>query len=702
MMRHSLRPGLAILLFIVLYTPLLFLAPRPAAAGLLQDGDFEAGTGNQLTEPWQIKNDQLGLIEVKRSDAVRGARTLHVRLNEQSDYGTTIVVSQVINVEGLRGKVLSYGGDAKTLHARIFFRLWTPNGNGEIEVKGSPAFTNFRGTFKVPAEAPYLLLGVEAVGERGGEIWVDNLFVEEMGAAQQAAKVVAAAATGAGQADMAILTIDPNQRMGRISPLKFGGHVEWINAGHGLWDVKGNKLDRQALDLLRQLRIPLWRFPGGIYSDYYHWQDGLADPANRPLSMDPFDKETQHRHDLGVKEFIEFLKNTNSEALITANYGTGSKEEAMAWLKHFRDQGVKARYWEIGNEVYMADPDDAAAANGARIFHPARQYADDFGEWAAALKSVDSDIMVGAIGGVNNTHPSNRGWMDTLLKTAGGQIDFIALHNAFAPIIMGSYDYSSESNRRQAYRAMLAQVEDFKADVALTKKKLKTHQPSRANTIKIAITEHFPIFGDLNSENREQYVQNIDQTRTVAGAIYSASLLIAIVSDPQIFMANYLNPIHQYFSAFLNVSAEGLIKNPVYYVYYMFRNYFGEELVFSRMESPTFSTPALGMVPAIANAPLVDGVVATSADGTISVALVNKDLEAPRPVQINLQGVGTLLPAELDTLKGSVPNAVTAPPLSKTTSRQPEMAIEHSALQFTSGQVLILPPASCSILRIHP
>lgn len=694
----SLRPGMAMLLSIMVFSQVLFLAPRQAAAALLQDGDFESGTGNQLTEPWQIKNDQLGRIELQRGDAVRGARTLHVRLHEQSDYGKTIVVSQVIDVEGLRGKVLSYGGDAKTANARIFFRLWTPSGNGEVEIKDSPAFTTFRGQFKVPAEAPYLILGVEAVGERGGESWVDNLFVEEMGAPPQlvAAKVAAAAAPGG----MATLAIDPGQKMGRISPLKFGGHVEWINAGHGLWDVKGKKPELQALDLLRQLRIPLWRFPGGIYSDYYHWQDGLSAPGNRPVSVDPFDRETQHRHDLGVNEFIEFLKSTNSEALITANYGTGSKAEAVAWLKHFRDQGVKARYWEIGNEVYMADPDDAAAANGARIYHTARQYANDFGEWAAALKSVDSDIMVGAIGGVNNTHPSNRGWMDTLLKTAGGKIDFIALHNAFAPIIMGQYDYASESNRRQAYRTMLAQVEDFKADIALTKQKLQIHVPSRAETIKIAITEHFPIFGDLNSENREQYVQNIDQTRTVAGAIYTATLLIAIVNDPQIFMANYLNPIHQYFSAFLNASAEGLTKNPVYYVYYMFRNYFGEELVFSRLQSPTYSTTTLGMVPAIAHAPFVDGVVATSADGTITVALANKDLDAPRPVKITLPGAATPLAAELHTLKGSVPNAVTAPPLSQTTSRQPEMAIEHSALQFTSGQVLTLPPASFTILRI--
>ncbi len=669
--------------------------PGKTAGQLLANGDFESNQGAAAPADWQARNDKIGEYAVTPSQEKGKGHLLHVRLLRQSDYGKTLVLYQVLDVSQLRGKSLTYGGEAKTSNSRVNLRLWTPESNDQIEINSASSFTQGRHEFKVPQKASSLIFAVEVVGERGAEAWIDNLVAAETNPPGLEPKP-AVNKSGA----VTTVTIDPRQRLGKISPLKFGSHLEWINSGHGVWDKQKNEVNRQAAELLNPLHIQVWRFPGGIYSDYYNWQAGIEPREKRRESIDPFDGKTRHKHDLGVNEFIQFLKTTGSEALITANYGTGNLEQTVSWLKHFKSKGVNVRYWEIGNEVYMADPKDSQAANGARIYHTSRQYADDFVRWSDALKAVDRNILVGAIGGVNNTHSSNRDWIDTLLKTAGSRVDFIALHNAFAPIIPGKFDYTSEKNRLKAYRAMLAQVEDFKSDVTLVKKKLKQHLPAGADGVRIAITEHFPIFGDLNSEQREQFLQNLDQTRTMAGALYTASILTAIVNDPQIFMANYLNPIHPYFSALLNTSDEGLTKNPVYFVYYMYRNHFADQLIFSEVNGPSFSTPSLGMVPSIANAPYIDVASAIDGGGNISIAVVNKDLENSRQLKLQIAGTPGKLSGESYTLAGNWPDAVTAPPLSGSTRRQKDLSIKHQSISLEAGSALTVPPCSFTIVKL--
>lgn len=48
---------------------------------------------------------------------------------------------------------------------------------------------------------------------------------------------------------------------------------------------------------------------------------------------------------------------------------------------------------------------------------------------------------------------SYRGWNEKLLRQAGAEIDFLAIHNAYAPSLVVS---GAEKDLRSVYRAMLA------------------------------------------------------------------------------------------------------------------------------------------------------------------------------------------------------------------------------------------------------
>lgn len=116
-------------------------------------------------------------------------------------------------------------------------------------------------------------------------------------------------------------------------------------------------------------------------------------------------------------EYIESLPDV--EALICVNYGTGTPEEAAAWVKHANiDRKLGIEFWEIGNEM------DGYWEEGGPV--TAQQYATKYLAFARAMKNVDPSIKL--FGPVMSTsefdaQPSmsldGRTWTEEVLRIVG-------------------------------------------------------------------------------------------------------------------------------------------------------------------------------------------------------------------------------------------------------------------------------------------
>lgn len=149
-----------------------------------------------------------------------------------------------------------------------------------------------------------------------------------------------------------------------INPGIFG-----INAA--LWD--GDLLDSRTETYVKAVNHQVLRYPGGLRADEDHWQEVLS----------------KKDHMVDIDEFLDFCKKTNTEPMITVNYGTGTPEEAAAWVKHVNVvKKAKVRYWEVGNELYGN-------------WHPQFTTGDVYGKKAVdfikAMKAVDPSIEVSVI-----------------------------------------------------------------------------------------------------------------------------------------------------------------------------------------------------------------------------------------------------------------------------------------------------------------
>ncbi|RCG32971.1 alpha-L-arabinofuranosidase [Sphaerisporangium album] len=194
-----------------------------------------------------------------------------------------------------------------------------------------------------------------------------------------------------------------------------------IGANHAIWDA--NLGTDQTADLLKDAGVKLLRYPGGSYSDIYHWADHTA-PGGYVAPGTDFDT------------FMRGVRRTGAQPMVTANYGTGSADEAAAWVRQANVvKGYGVKLWEIGNENYGNghygngwEADDHADKSPA-------QYAREVVAYADAMKAVDPTIKIGAV----LTTPANwpdglvtagddGTWNKVVLSNAGSKIDFVILH----------------------------------------------------------------------------------------------------------------------------------------------------------------------------------------------------------------------------------------------------------------------------------
>ena len=92
-------------------------------------------------------------------------------------------------------------------------------------------------------------------------------------------------------------------------------------------------------------------------------------------------------------DFIQIAAETHAAAYITVNYGTGTPEEAAAWVRYANKvKRHNVRYWEIGNENYGTWEAD----NNTRPHDPVT-YATRFKEYWRQMKAVDPSIKIGAV-----------------------------------------------------------------------------------------------------------------------------------------------------------------------------------------------------------------------------------------------------------------------------------------------------------------
>ncbi|MSU90794.1 alpha-N-arabinofuranosidase [Rhodobacteraceae bacterium 2CG4] len=219
------------------------------------------------------------------------------------------------------------------------------------------------------------------------------------------------------------------EHMGRAI---YGGIYE---PGHPQADENGFR--RDVLQLVRDLKIPAIRYPGGNFVSAYNWEDGIGPKDRRPVRLD-LAWRSKETNQVGINEFAQWADMAGIEMMLAVNLGSRGLEEARnfleyvnfpggtAWSDLRRSHGVENPYdvkmWCLGNEM------DGPWQIGHK---KAVEYGRLANETAKAFKGFDASIETVVCGSSNDGMPTYPEWERQVLEECYENVDYISLHKYF-------------------------------------------------------------------------------------------------------------------------------------------------------------------------------------------------------------------------------------------------------------------------------
>lgn len=108
--------------------------------------------------------------------------------------------------------------------------------------------------------------------------------------------------------------------------------------------------DPDVVALAKAMHVSVLRF-GGNFTSTYNWRDGIG-PKDQRVTMRNLAWGIPEYNTFGTDEFLKFCKLIGAEPQIDLNMGTGTPEEAEAWVRYIRKHYQGKVLWELGNELW--------------------------------------------------------------------------------------------------------------------------------------------------------------------------------------------------------------------------------------------------------------------------------------------------------------------------------------------------------------
>ena len=229
--------------------------------------------------------------------------------------------------------------------------------------------------------------------------------------------------------------------IGEVPRRIFGSFVEHMGRcvytgiyepGHPTADENGFRQD--VLDLTKELGATVIRYPGGNFVSGYNWEDGVGPVENRPRRLDGA-WHTVETNAFGLHEFAAWSELAGTEIMEAVNLGTRGVDAARELVEYANHPGG-SYLSDLRKANGAADPFDIKLwCLGNELDGPwqiGHKTADEYGrlaqEAAKAMKFVDSDIELVAVGSSGLGMPTFGEWEHTVLTHAYDEVDYISMH----------------------------------------------------------------------------------------------------------------------------------------------------------------------------------------------------------------------------------------------------------------------------------
>lgn len=389
-------------------------------------------------------------------------------------------------------------------------------------------------------------------------------------------------------------------------------------------------LRKDVIELVRELQVPVVRYPGGNFVSGYHWEDGVGPKEERPSKVD-LAWQVIETNEFGLNEFATWAKKANSDVMMAVNLGTRGAEDAKNILeycnfkggtyysdlrkKHGYQEPHNIKLWCLGNEM------DGPWQMGHKT---AEEYGRAAEETGRLMKMLDPSIETVACGSSNLDMPTFGTWEDTVLGICYDQVDYLSLHQY----------YGNRDNDTPDFLASSVGMDEFISSVVSICDCVKAKRRSKKK-INLSFDEWNVWYHSNEADEKlEKWVKAPHQLEDVYNfedALLVGSMLITLLRHADRVKIGCLAQLVNVIAPIMT-SDTGAWRQTIFYPFRYTSQYGRGTVLHTVIKSPVYESKTYG------TAPYLDGVLVwNEAEEELVFFAVNKCLDEDMEITCDLR-----------------------------------------------------------------
>jgi alpha-N-arabinofuranosidase len=442
------------------------------------------------------------------------------------------------------------------------------------------------------------------------------------------------------------IRVDREYERGAIDERLYGSFIEHLGRavyggiyepGHPKADAEGFRTD--VLELVRELRVPIVRYPGGNFVSAYNWEDGVGPARGRPRRIDLAWKSVEP-NTVGVNEFAAWARKAGAQVLMAINLGTRGIDASRSLLEYCnhpggtywsdlrRSHGVKEphnfRLWCLGNEM------DGPWQTGHKT---AVEYGRVAHETAQAMKSYDPKLELVACGSSHMGMPTFPEWEATVLDHCYESVDYISLHTYFGNTENDPATFLARSVGMDRY------IETVVAACDLVRAKKRSRKRVDLSFDEWNVWFHSQE-ADRSAPPWTVGPHLLEDVYTLEDALVVGTLLITLLKHADRVKIACLAQLVNVIAPIMTAPGGSAWRQTIFYPF-MHASRFGRGTVLDqRLDCPGYESKKYGPVP------YLEATVVDDGRGALALFLVNRSTSEQMDLEACLAGYAGLRPLE--------------------------------------------------------
>ena len=447
----------------------------------------------------------------------------------------------------------------------------------------------------------------------------------------------------------ASLILDKDFAIGQVDPRMYGSFIEHLGRavyggiyepGHPTADENGFR--RDVIEKVRELNIPIVRYPGGNFVSGFNWEDSIGPRGERPRRLD-LAWGTTETNEVGLHEFVEWARKANTQVMYAVNLGTRGPDAARNVVEYANHRGgsywsdlrakngakepFNIKLWCLGNEM------DGPWQMGHKT---AYEYGRAANEAAKLMKWVDPSIEVVACGSAAHDMPTYGAWEYEMLNECYENVDYVSLHRYYGNPPGDTPGFLARSMDLDAFIKEVVAICDAVGGRKHAKKKLNLS------------FDEWNVWYHSNEQDKEvmkadkwgRALPLLEDVYNFEDALLAGAILITFLKNADRVKVACLAQLVNVIAPIMTRNGGGVWAQTIFYPMMLASTYGRGTALRPLVSSPVYDCKDFEGVP------LVDAAATLGEDGSLTVFAINRGMDEDIELSMDLRAFGSLKAAE--------------------------------------------------------